>query len=110
MNKNHRELMSIGLTISIVALSLFIIHKFIPSMVWAGIIVIATYPLYKKWRVYFGQHENLSAFLFTTIMSLLFLLPLSSLIGTLLKESQIFVNFLKELTKNGGTAPHYFHN
>lgn len=109
MNKNHRELISIGLTISIVALSLFIVHKFIPSMIWAAIIVIATYPLYKRWRVYFGQRENLSSFLFTTVMALLFLLPLSWLIGILIKESQIFVNFLQELNKNGGSAPDFFN-
>ena len=109
MNKNHRELISIGLTISIVALSLFIIHKFIPSIVWAAIIVIATYPLYKKWQVYFGPRENLSAFLFTTIMALLFLIPLSWLIGILIKESQIFVNFLQDLNKNGGNAPDFLN-
>ncbi|RUR10975.1 AI-2E family transporter [Legionella sp. km772] len=109
MNQNHKELISIGLTISIVALSLFIVHKFIPSMVWAGIIVIATYPLYKRWQVYFGRRENLSAFLFTTLMSLLFLLPLSWLIGILIKESQIFVNFMQELNKNGGAAPDFFN-
>ncbi len=108
MNKNHRELISISFTIGIVALSLFIIHKFIPSIIWAAIIVIATYPLYKKWRIYFASRENLSAFLFTTILTLLLLLPLSWLIGILIKESQIFVNFLQELNKNGGAAPDFF--
>lgn len=109
MNQNHKELISIGLTISIVVLTLFIIHKFIPSIVWAGIIVIATYPLYKRWQVYFGQRENLSAALFTTLMSLLFILPLSWLIGILIKESQIFLNFMQELNKNGGAAPDFFN-
>jgi predicted PurR-regulated permease PerM len=107
MNRNHKELISIGLTISIVLLTLLIVHKFIPSIVWAAIIAIATYPLYKRWRIHFGRHENLSAFLFTTIMSLLFLLPLSWLIGILIKESQIFVGFLQELNKNGGDAPDF---
>ncbi len=109
MNQNHRELISIGLTIGIIGLTLFIIHKFIPSIIWAAIIVIATYPLYKKWRVYFQQRQNLSAFLFTTIITLLFLLPLSWLISILIKESQIFVNFLQELNKNGGSAPDFFY-
>lgn len=108
MNKNHRELISISLTVGIVLLTLFIIHKFIPSIVWAAIIVIATYPLYKRWCVFFGARESLSAFLFTTAMSLLFLLPLSWLIGILIKESQIFVNFLQQLNQNGGAAPVFF--
>lgn len=108
MNKNHRELISIGLTVGIVLLTLFIVHKFIPSIIWAAIIVIATYPLYRKWRVFFRTQETLSALLFTTIMALLFLLPLSWLVGILIKESQIFVNFLKELNRNGGAAPDFF--
>lgn len=107
MNQNHKELISIGLTVGIVLLTLLIVNKFIPSIVWAAIIVIATYPLYKRWRTYFGTYENLSAFLFTTLMSLLFLLPLSWLIGILIKESQIFVGFLQELNKNGGAAPDF---
>lgn len=55
MNESHKELISMGLTIGIVGFSLFIIHRFIPSLVWASIIVIATYPLYKKWRHFFGK-------------------------------------------------------
>jgi predicted PurR-regulated permease PerM len=108
MNKNHRELISIGLTLGIILLTAFIVHKFIPSMIWAAIIAIATYPLYKKWRVYFSAKSTLSAFLFTTAMALLFLVPLSWLVGILIKESQIFLGFLQQLNKNGGAAPDFF--
>ncbi|KTD70413.1 MULTISPECIES: AI-2E family transporter [Legionella] len=105
MNENHKELISMGLTIGIVALSLFIIHRFIPSLIWASIIVIATYPLYKKWRRFFGNKENLSSLLFTTLIGLLFILPLSWILSLLIKESQIFVNFLQSLNQQGGAAP-----
>jgi predicted PurR-regulated permease PerM len=110
MNENHKELISIFVTISIIFLTLFIVHKFIPSMIWAAIIVIATYPLYKRWSHFWGTRSNLSSALFTTLVALLFLLPLSWLIGILIKESQIFINFLQELNKNGGSAPAFFSN
>lgn len=110
MNENHKELISMGLTIGIVALSIFIIHKFIPSMVWAAIIAIATYPLYIRWRKFFGKRSNVSSLLFTTLISLLFLLPLSWLVGILIKESQLFVNFLQQINKDGGSAPDFFKN
>lgn len=110
MNANHKELITMGFTVGIIALTLFIIHKFIPSMIWAAIIVIATYPLYKKWRNFFGQHHNLSALLFTIVMSLMFLLPLSWLVGILIKESQLFINFLQQINKDGGAAPEFFKN
>ncbi|MFJ1267019.1 AI-2E family transporter [Legionella lytica] len=107
MNENHKELISIGLTVGIVALTLFIIHRFIPSMIWAAIIVIATYPLYKKWRHLFGNKDNLAAFLFTTLIGLLFLLPLSWLVRILVTEIQYFINFLQNLNQQGGAAPEF---
>ena len=93
MNANHKDLLSMGLTIGIVCFTLFIVHKFIPSMVWAGIIVIATYPLYKKWRLLFLGHHTLASLLFTTLMCFVLLIPLSWLLGILVKEVQLFVNF-----------------
>lgn len=110
MNENHKELISMALTVGIIALALFIIHRFIPSMVWASIIVIATYPLYQKWRQFFGERDNIAAFTFTTLLSLLFLLPLSWLVGILVKESQLFINFLQQINREGGAAPDLFKN
>ncbi|MFI4918002.1 MAG: AI-2E family transporter [Legionellales bacterium] len=107
MNNTHKELMSIGLTIGIVCLTLFITHKFIPSMIWAAIIVIATYPLYNQWRKLFGRHQDLAALLFTSLLGLLLLLPLSWLVGILLKELQVFINFLQQVNKDGGSAPDF---
>lgn len=105
ISNNHREMINIGLTIGIVALSVFIIHAFIPSMVWAAIIVIATYPLYTRWCSLFGSNGNCSALCFTTLIALLFLLPLSWLIGILVKELQSMVVFVQTLNRVGGTAP-----
>ena len=107
MNENHKELISMGLTVGIIILTFFIIHNFIPSMLWAAIIVIASYPMYKKWQLFFGKRQNLSALLFTCLMALLFLLPLSWLVGILIKESQLFINFLQQLNKDGGAAPEF---
>ncbi|KTD21867.1 AI-2E family transporter [Legionella londiniensis] len=105
MNDNHKELISIGLTVSIVALALFIIHRFIPSMLWAGIIVIATYPLYKHWRQFFSGKDNLAAFLFTFMLTLLLILPISWLITVLVKELQLLINYLQLINREGGQAP-----
>ena len=107
MNENHKELISMGLTVGIVLLALFIIHHFIPSMIWAAIIVIATYPLYRRWREFFANHDNLAALLFTIILSLIFILPLSWLVSILVKELQIFINYLQLINREGGQAPEF---
>jgi predicted PurR-regulated permease PerM len=110
MNENHKELISMSLTVGIVFFTLFIVHKFIPSVVWAAIIVIATYPLYKRWLRLFGHSDNIAALLFTVLMGLLFLLPLSWLVGILIKESQLLINFLQQINQDGGAAPGFLKN
>lgn len=107
MNANHKELITMGLTVSIVAFSVFIIHRFIPSMIWAAIIAIATYPLYKRWRGMFGRHQNIASLLFTTILSLLLLVPLSWLVTLVVKELQYFINYLQVVNRDGGQAPDF---
>lgn len=107
MNENHRELVSIGLTIGIVLFAIFIIHRFIPSLIWAGIITIATYPLYLRWERFFGKNPNLSATLFTFLAGILILLPLSWLIKLLITELQLFINYLQEVNTYGSAAPEF---
>ncbi|MDP1602825.1 MAG: AI-2E family transporter [Legionella sp.] len=107
MNENHKELITILLTISIIALTVFIVHRFIPSMIWAAIIVIATYPLYSRWRLFFGERHNVAALLFTFGLSLLLLLPLSWLVTLLIKELQVFINYLQIVNREGGEAPDF---
>ncbi|KTC86298.1 AI-2E family transporter [Legionella brunensis] len=108
MNENHKELISIAVTVGIIGLAVFIVHRFIPSMIWASIIGIATYPLYLRWRGFLGNYHNLSALLFTFILALLFLLPLSWLVSILVKELQLFINYLQLINRQGGQAPSFF--
>lgn len=105
MNNNHRELISISLTVAIVALALFIIHRFIPSIIWAAIFAIATYPAYEWFKRPFGRHRDLAALLFTLFLSLVFILPLSWLVSVLVKESQLLINYLHILNREGAAAP-----
>ncbi len=107
MNENHKELLSILLSVSVVVFALFIIHRFIPSVVWAGIIAIATYPLYQKWCRLCGNKKNLSAFLFTSVLAVLIIAPLSWMIGVLIYELQIFVNFLQSTNAHGSELPNF---
>jgi predicted PurR-regulated permease PerM len=110
MNASHKELISMGITIAIVALSLFIIHRFTPSLVWAAIIAIATYPLYRRWRDLFGAQKNLAALIFTSILALFIIVPLSWLVSVLVNELQLFINYLQSINRDGGKAPEFIQN
>ena len=105
MNKNHRDLVSMMLTITIVALSLFIVHRFIAPMLWAAIIAISTFPVYQKFEKKFGAYKNTAAFLFTVILSLFIILPISWLITLLVKEFHYFTTYLIHLNTHGQKVP-----
>lgn len=110
MNESHKELISMGLTIGIVALAVFIIHRFVPSLVWAAIIVVATYPLYRRWCGLFGGRATIAALLFTTMLALLFILPISWLVTVLVKELQLFFGYLQIINREGGVAPSFIQD
>lgn len=105
MNQNHREFVSIMLTLAIVGASLFIVHRFIAPMLWGAVIVIATFPLYQQFEKKFGSYKNVSAFLFTTIVSCFIVLPISWLVSVLVKEFHFFANYLIHLNMHGEAAP-----
>jgi predicted PurR-regulated permease PerM len=110
MRDTYKEGINIGITLAIVALSLFIIHPFIPSLIWAGIIAIATYPLYFRWEQFFGTAKNTSALLFTVLLSLVLLLPLSWLLTILVKELQLFINYMHVINRQGGPVPSFIQD
>ncbi len=110
MNENHKEFVSIMLTVSVVLFTLFIIHRFIPSLVWAGVISIATYPLYQKWRLLFKSNQQASAFLFTFGLSLILIAPFSWFISVLVRELQVFVNYLQLVNQHGGEVPAFLED
>lgn len=110
MNDSHKELISIGVTVGIVLMAMLVIHRFIPSLCWAGIIAIATFPLYEKWSYCFGKYKNISAFLFTTLLALILLVPVSWLVTLLVKEIQLFINYLQKLNREGGQAPAFIQD
>lgn len=105
MKDSHKNLFSIGLTIGIILFALYIIHRFIPSIIWAAIIVVATYPLYERWQRFFRDYPNISALLFTTLLTFIFLLPLSWVVTILVKEMQVLMIYIQNLNQSGAQAP-----
>lgn len=105
MNQNHREFVSLLLTFVVVGLSLFIIHRFIPVVLWAAIIAVSTFPLYRRFEKRFGSHNNVAAALFTLMLGILIIWPIYELARVLIGEIQTFVNYLIDLNMHGGEIP-----
>ena len=59
----------------------------------------------RHYRRFFARNDTWSALLFTTLLGLMLLVPLSWLITVLVKELQLFINYLQDINHNGGKAP-----
>jgi predicted PurR-regulated permease PerM len=105
MNTNHKELLSIIVTSCIIAATLLIMHRFLGCLAWASVLGITTYPLYKKWQSLFGKYEQVSAFIFTLVLFLLLMLPISYVISILVTETQLFINYLQNMNDHGQETP-----
>ncbi len=110
MNNSHKELLSILLTTLIVILALFIVHRFLGCMAWATVLGITTYPLYRLWSKLFGRYTQVSSFLFTSIIFLLLMVPISWVISILVRETHQFVTYLQDLNHYGHAAPDWMVN
>jgi predicted PurR-regulated permease PerM len=105
MNTNHKELLGILITSAILIATLIIIHPFLSSMTWAAVLGITTYPLYFKWKKFFGRFQQLSAASFSFLIFLILLLPLSYVVTILVSETQIFVGFIQNINDHGQPVP-----
>ncbi len=107
MNNSHKELLSILATALIVILATVIVHRFLGCLAWAAVIGITTYPLYRLWSKLFGRFGQVSAFFFTSMMFLLLMVPFSWVISILVREIQLFVNYLQAMNHYGQDAPQW---
>jgi predicted PurR-regulated permease PerM len=110
MNKHRREVVSILVTLGIITISVFIVHKFILPLLWAAIIAIATFPIYKSWKRLWGRYDFLAALSLTIIVSIIIAVPISWLISLLVKETHSLVLFLLLVNKSGQPTPDWVIN
>ena len=82
-----------------------ILSPFLAPLVWAGIIGITTFPLYRALRRRLRGHDNLAA-AFTTIIDLLaFLIPFAILLLFLITELDSLYRFLQGRVASGPAPP-----
>jgi predicted PurR-regulated permease PerM len=105
VNSAHKELVSMLVTAAILIATLYISHHFLIALAWAGVLGITTYPLYRRWKKLFGHFQQVSAFIFTSLLFTILLLPISWIISILLTEMQLFVNYIQNVNNFGEATP-----
>jgi len=77
MTDNQRDVLSACFSLAIVAFALFVTQRFVLPLVWAAILCIATWPLYRRALAATGNREILAAALVTILGAVVFITPLA---------------------------------
>jgi len=95
------------LIIALVLLGLWILHRFLPALAWAGVLAIALWPLYRLVaRVLPGGKEGILApVLVTLLIGLIFTAPFVYVVIEGAREIRIVIRFLGEAQRNGVPVP-----
>jgi predicted PurR-regulated permease PerM len=51
MTETQRDLLSAAFSLTLIALAAFVMHRFFLPLIWAGILCVATWPLYQRMPV-----------------------------------------------------------
>jgi predicted PurR-regulated permease PerM len=110
MNENHRDLISISFTVSVVVLAGVIALHFLLPLVWAGIIAMATWPVFERLDRWLGYRKTLVAVLLTAVVTLVVMVPLVWLTIKGLQEARIFAAYLVQANADGIPPPDWIKN
>jgi predicted PurR-regulated permease PerM len=73
-----QQIAKAALALLLTGLGLWTLHRYLPALIWAGILAIAVWPLYqravRRWPP--GKHNILLPSLFTLALGLMFIVPL----------------------------------
>jgi predicted PurR-regulated permease PerM len=97
----------IVLALAFVLLGAWTLHRFLPALVWAVILAIALWPLYRRaerrWPP--GRHNVLLPGLFTLAVALVFLVPLVLAAVQIGHEAGAAFHFVEEARQHGVPVP-----
>lgn len=101
-----------ALTIALLLLGLWTLHEFLPALVWASILAIALWPLYRRACERFppGRHNVLMPSLFTLGIALVFLLPLVLVAVPLGRDAHGVFTWIQQARHNGIPPPEFLSN
>ena len=95
----------------LVLLGLFTLRDFLPALVWAVIFAVATWPLFRRaqrrWPP--GRHNLLLPLLFTVMIALVFLVPISLIGLESVREAQGVFAWIEHARHTGVPVPDWVH-
>ena len=105
--QNGQQVARVALGIALAALGVYVLQGFLRALVWAAILAIATWPLYQRTQRRFGagRHKVLLPLLFTTGVTLVFVIPLALAVVQLSHEARHLAGMVVDVRAHGMAPP-----
>jgi predicted PurR-regulated permease PerM len=105
MNEMHRDLLSGAFSVAVIGLAAFVTQRFFLPLVWAGVLCVATWPLYKRMVSALGNRALLAALLLTLICASVFIVPVLLSLAQIVKQAPAIADFIANANNNGIAPP-----
>jgi predicted PurR-regulated permease PerM len=96
-----------GLAIALVLLGLWILHRFLPALAWAGVLAIALWPLYRQLAPSLpgGEEGIVAPLLVTLVIGFVFTIPFVYVAIEGAREVRVITHLIGEAQRNGVPVP-----
>jgi len=105
MNETQRDVLSAGFSLTLIALAAFVTQRFFLPLIWAGILCVATWPLYCRLRARLQQRETLAALLLTLACAGFFIAPLLIGVTQAARQAPELATFIANANNEGIPVP-----
>ncbi len=109
MTETQRSVLSAGFSLAIILAALFVTQRFLLPLLWAGILCIATWPLYRRALRMTGNREILAAALVTVLAALVFITPLALGVTQAARQAPALAQLVASANTEGLAAPAWLH-
>jgi predicted PurR-regulated permease PerM len=109
MSETQRSLLSALFSIAIIGLAIFVAQRFVLPLLWAGILAIATWPLYERALRSLRGREIPAALIVTVLCAVAFITPLALGIMQAAKQAPALAALIASANNEGLAAPEWLH-
>lgn len=90
----------------LLALGLWTALSFLPPLIWATVLAVALWPLYLKFaKRFMAGPSGAAAFVFTVLVALVVITPISLALYTIAQQSDMLLDWLKRAHEGGVEVP-----
>jgi predicted PurR-regulated permease PerM len=109
MSETQRDVLSACFSLAIIVFAAFIAQRFVLPLLWAGILCIATWPLYTRTLRAVGNRALLAALLVTLLSTLAFVGPLALGLTQAARQAPALASLVASANTEGLPAPQWLH-